>query len=111
MFPLDPNDSDVASTSHVLSYSVPAAETAAFRQLARDNGTSVTGAVAAAEIQALAELSRPPADHWIVPGVTIDLRPQLREPVPLANMGAYPGTSSRGTRPWTRWRPGRWPGT
>jgi hypothetical protein len=42
-------------------------------------------------VQALAELSRPPADHSVVSAVTIDLRPHLRVAVPLESMGAYPG--------------------
>ena len=92
LFPRVPNDSGMPSTSHVAPYSLPAAETAALRQCAKANGTTVGGAVAAAEIQALAELSRPAADHGIVPCLTIDLRPHLREPVPLASMGAYPGS-------------------
>ncbi len=92
LFPLRPNDSGMPSTSHVVSGNVPAAETAALRQCAKVNGTTVTGVIAAAEIQALAELVRPPDDHWIVPYLTIDMRPHLREPVPLANMGAYLGS-------------------
>jgi|GEM_PF-5730769 len=92
MFPLRPNDSGMPSTSHVLSGRVPAAETAALRHHAKANGTTVTGVIAAAEIHALAELVRPPDDHSIVPCLTIDMRPHLREPVPLANMGAYLGS-------------------
>ena len=90
LFPLA-HDAAAVRTSHVLSYSVPAAETSMIRRWAKEHGTSVTGAVAAAEMQALAELSRPPADRSIVLAVTIDLRPHLREVVPLASMGAYPG--------------------
>jgi hypothetical protein len=92
MFPFSPDDSGVPATSHVISYSLPAAETAALRRGAHDAGTSVTGAIAAAEMQALAELSRPPVGQWIVPVVTIDMRPHLRDAVPTADMGAYVGT-------------------
>ncbi len=90
LFPLA-HDAGAARTSHVLTYSVPAAETSMIRRWAKQHGTSVTGAVAAAEMQALAELSRPPVDHSIVLAVTIDLRPHLHAAVPLASMGAYPG--------------------
>ncbi|MFN8037323.1 MAG: condensation domain-containing protein [Acidimicrobiia bacterium] len=93
LFPLRPHDAGPAPASHVLTYSIPPAETAALRHAARGHGTSVTGAVAAAEAQALAELSRPTSDQWVVPAVTIDIRPHLREPVPLADLGAYPGNA------------------
>ena len=92
VFPYGSADLGTAATSHVMSYSLPAPETAELRRRAKANGTSVTGAIAAAEIQAIAELSRPAPDCAIVSAVTVDVRPHLREPVPLENLGAYLGS-------------------
>jgi hypothetical protein len=92
LFPYGSADLGTAGTSHVMSCSLPAPETAELKRRARANGTSVTGAIAAAEIQAIAELSRAAPDCAIVSAVTVDVRPHLREPVPLENLGAYLGS-------------------
>lgn len=77
--------------SRVLPLEVPAKQTAGLRQLAHDNRTSMQGVVGGALMMALDELACPPDDDVIVLAHTIDLRPHLRELVPLANLGAYPG--------------------
>ena len=92
VFPYGSADLRTAGTSHVMSCSLPAPETAESRRRARANDTSVTGAIAAAEIQAIAELSRAAPDCAIVSAVTVDVRPHLREPPPLENLGAYLGS-------------------
>ena len=92
LFPYVSADSGTAATSHVMSYSLPAPETAELRRRAKANGTSVTGAIAAAEVQAIAELGRAAPDSAVVSAVTVDVRPHLRTPVPLENLGAYLGS-------------------
>ena len=89
MFPSQPSES---KTSHVLSFEVPAEQTTALRQLAHDNRTSMQGIVSGALMLAMDDMVRPPEDDVIVLSHTIDLRPHLREPVPVTNLGAYPGT-------------------
>lgn len=92
LFPYAESDEAAISTSHVSSYRLPGPETAELRRRAKANGTSVTGAIMAAEIQALAALGSPSPEEAIVSCVTVDVRPQLREPVPLENLGAYLGS-------------------
>lgn len=91
LLPFSPADVDGPTSSHVLTYCLSAERTAALRDSARASGTSVTGAITAAEIQALTDLSAPADDHVAVANVTVDMRPHLREPVPVENMGALQG--------------------
>ncbi len=88
MFPSQPSENKV---SRVLPLEVPAEQTATLRQLAHENKTSMQGVVGGALILALDQMVRPPDDHAMVLSHTIDLRPHLREPVQVANLGAYPG--------------------
>ncbi len=89
MFPSWPVET---KSSHVLSFEVPTEQTAALRQLAHDNKTSVQGVVGGALNVALDRMVQPADDDVIVLSHTIDLRPHLREPLPVTNLGAFPGT-------------------
>jgi NRPS condensation-like uncharacterized protein len=91
LFPYAPGSIGTTGTSHLRSCRLPAPETEALRQRSRANGTSVTGAIVAAQLQALAALGPGASGSLALSAVTIDVRRYLREPVPLANLGAYAG--------------------
>ncbi len=88
---------------HVLTYELPRASMEALTSLARANGTTVGGAISAAILRSGVEIGGPEGDHLGLAS-NIDLRPYLREDVPLSNMGVY-ATTSYGTYAGIRAKP------
>jgi NRPS condensation-like uncharacterized protein len=78
---------------HVLTYELAPVQVDALNGLAHANGTTVGGAISAAILRAAVGLGGPDAEEECGFITNIDLRPHLREPVPICNMGMYASSS------------------
>jgi hypothetical protein len=78
---------------HLLTYEVPPAAASALVALAHSNGTTIGGAISAAMLRAGLDIGGPGAEDTVGLRTNIDLRPYLREDVPVANMGNFASSS------------------
>ncbi len=79
---------------HVLTYELPHASAEALVSRARANGTTIGGAMSAAVLRAGLDIGASEAEDTVGLSSNIDLRPHLRENVPLSDMGSYASSSS-----------------
>jgi phthiocerol/phthiodiolone dimycocerosyl transferase-like enzyme len=87
------DDSGKPPARHVLTYQLPPSQVDALTSLARANGATVGGAISAAILRAGVGLGGPDAEEECGFITNIDLRPHLREQVPISNMGMYASSS------------------
>ncbi len=76
----------------MLPMDLSADEVVRMRNNARENGTTVLGALGAAMILATDDVLHPGPDDQIVVTSTLDIRDRLRVPVAVEDMGAYAAT-------------------
>lgn len=77
------------SVTHMHSYRVPADQLKGLGELARQSGTTVHGALTAALLLASAASGKVDVDKPFTLQHTMDLRPFLREPLDVDDMGMY----------------------
>ncbi len=75
--------------NRVLTYELPPAPVEVLSGLARANGTTIGGAISAAILRAGVDIGGQQAEDELGIFSNIDLRPHLREHVPVTNMGMY----------------------
>ncbi len=84
-----PPQGDAPPGRNLLTYELPPAETHSLATMARANGTTVGGAISAAILRAGLDIGGSQAEDVVGLASNIDLRPHLREDVPVSNMGTY----------------------
>ncbi len=91
-WPFEWGDKDSPRQTKMFPLDLTVDEVSAMRANARDNGTTVLGALGAAMILATGDVIQPsPEDHIVVTS-TLDIRDRLRVPVAVDDMGIYAAT-------------------